>query len=391
MLARATTRAARRALATSEASGKHVPWGASGSGTYTKSTKGCFDVIARAAPLVRAATERALAARAAAGTAHCTPFGIGDFGAADGGTSLPLLADVVAAVRAAEPTAPIVVGYEDQAQNDWQSLFALVGGTLEGGPPTYARAGNVFVSAVGTSFYESCFAPASLDLAVSFTAFHWLRDVPGPIPDALHSACSGDAATVAAYEAAAAEDWDAIVARRAAELKVGGGLVVANFAKDVDGNFLGTTPRRVRASMHDAFSELWREIAGDSAWRATNFPNQYRSLDACEAPFRDGKAGGLVLASAETDVVACPYHAEWVAAPSDDAAARRAAAETFVPTTRTWSNSTFVAGATAAGASDAEARALVDALFDRYVDRVAENPADHAMDYVHSYLRAEKH
>ena len=197
MLARAT-HTARRALATSEASGKHVPWGASGSGTYTKSTKGCFDVIARAAPLVRAATERALAARAAAGTAHCTPFGIGDFGAADGGTSLLLLADVVAAVRAAEPAAPIVVGYEDQAQNDWQSLFALVGGTLEGGPPTYARAGNVFVSAVGTSFYESCFAPASLDLAVSFTAFHWLRDVPGPIPDALHSACSGDAATAAA-------------------------------------------------------------------------------------------------------------------------------------------------------------------------------------------------
>ena len=66
MLARATTRAARRALATSEASGKHVPWGASGSGTYTKSTKGCFDVIARAAPLGHVGQRDCDAARPAA-------------------------------------------------------------------------------------------------------------------------------------------------------------------------------------------------------------------------------------------------------------------------------------------------------------------------------------
>ena len=51
--------AARRHLA--EAGGKHVPWGVAGEGTYTASTKGCFDVIARCGPLVREATERALA------------------------------------------------------------------------------------------------------------------------------------------------------------------------------------------------------------------------------------------------------------------------------------------------------------------------------------------
>lgn len=102
----------RRGLATVEAAGKHVPWGGLGSGTYTAATKGCFDVIARCQPLVQAALSKALTAREAAGTANTTPFSIADFGTADGGTSLPLMRSIVAAVRAAEPNAPIVVHYE---------------------------------------------------------------------------------------------------------------------------------------------------------------------------------------------------------------------------------------------------------------------------------------
>ena len=96
--------AARRHLA--EAGGKHVPWGVAGEGTYTASTKGCFDVIARCGPLVREATERALAARKTRGAAG-EPFHIADFGTADGGTSLPLMRNVVARVRAAEPDTAI--------------------------------------------------------------------------------------------------------------------------------------------------------------------------------------------------------------------------------------------------------------------------------------------
>ena len=83
----------RRHLA-AEAGGKHVPWGVAGEGTYTASTKGCFDVIARCGPLVQEATERALAARKTRGAAG-EPFHIADFGTADGGTSLPLMRNVV--------------------------------------------------------------------------------------------------------------------------------------------------------------------------------------------------------------------------------------------------------------------------------------------------------
>ena len=61
-----------------------------------------------------------------------------------------------------------------------------------------------------------------------------------------------------------------------------------------------------------------------------------------------------------------------------------------MPTTRTWSNSTFVSGATQAGRSPGEAAAMADDMLAKYVDLVAEDPAQHAMDYVHSYAHAEK-
>ena len=61
----------------------------------------------------------------------------------------------------------------------------------------------------------------------------------------------------------------------------------------------------------------------------------------------------------------------------------------FVPTTRTWSNSTFVAGL-GEGRSPAEKDALVQQMFELYEKRVAQDPANHAMDYVHSYLRMVK-
>ena len=379
-----------RQLAT-EASGKHVPWGSLGSGTYTAATKGCFDVIGRCEPLVQEAAVRALAARKASGEANRAPFAISDFGTADGGTSLPLMRALVTAVRAAEPDAPIVVHYEDQSQNDWQSLFKLVDGSMADGPATYmdGSVGNIYVLASGASFYQQCFAPSSIDLGFCATAMHWLTSTPCEIPDALHSACTRDAPTAAAFAAQAATDWEAILLRRAAELKPGGQMVIANFAVDEQGQFLGTSGR-VGASMHGCFAELWREVAGEAAFAATNFPNEYRSLEACAAPFAAGgaaTAARLSLVSAESALVECPYQNEWRAGEVSDAAEQ---ARRFVPTTRTWSNSTFVAGAIAAGASASDAAALADEMFKRYEARVAANPADHAMDYVHSYLHIAK-
>ena len=386
-----------RALSTAlapEQGGKHVPFGEAGTGAYTSLTKGCFDVIDRCKAIAEVAVDRALASRRAQGTSGSTPFTIADFGTADGGTSLPLMRSLVAQVRAAEPAAPIVVAYEDQAQNDWVSLFHLTQGSLpaEVQPPTYldGSVDNVYVLASGTSFYNMCLPPGSVDLAFSATAMHWLTKLPCAIPDALHQACSSDATALAAFAEQAATDWRAIMLMRAAELKPGGQMVVANFAKDAEGNFLGHTPGRVKQSMHHTFSELWLQVAGEAVHAATTFPNQYRSLEECAAPFAPtggaAHAAGLRLLSAETAVVECPFHGEWLADGGDAAAA----AARFVPTTRTWSNSTFVSGAEACGKSPAEAAAMADDMFSRYEARVAAAPADHAMDYTLSYLHIIK-
>jgi indole-3-acetate O-methyltransferase len=391
----AAVRRATRPLATFvEASGKHVPWGGLGSGTYTAATKGCFDVIARTQPLVQKALGLALEARRAAGTANVTPFAIADFGTADGGTSIPLMRSVVQAVRAAEPDAPIVVNYEDQAANDWQSLFKLVHGDMPNGPQTYmdGSVDNVYVLATGASFYEACFAPGSVDFSFCATAMHWLTAVPCQIPDAIHSACSTHPATLASFATQAAKDWEHILLRRAAELKSGGQFVVANFAIDEEGQFLGrSVDGRVKQSMHHNFSELWQQVAGDEVHANTNFCNEYRSLEACTAPFRDGGSAvsksGLQMVSAETDLVQCPFHNEWVGGLVTDP---KVQAANFVPTTRTWSNSTFAAGAMASGKSAAEAAAMTDELFSKYEAKVALAPEEHAMDYVHSYVHAAK-
>ena len=107
--------------------------------------------------------------------------------------------------------------------------------------------------------------------------------------------------------------------------------MVANFAVDDDGQYLGTS-HRVNHAMHPTFSELWREVAGDAVHAATNFPNEYRPLSACVAPFESGgraTAAGLVLQSAECDLVECPFLNEWRAGVVTDAAEQ---ARRFVPT-----------------------------------------------------------
>ena len=163
------------------------PFGEDGSGYYSEATKGCYDVIANAKELVTHAVDRTLAARAAAGT-QGSLFTVADFGTADAGTSMvstcscvvwqglsdrsprsrtpppvsaavmtdrvapypqPLMVSVVQQVRAAEgASTPIMVAYEDQTNNDWNSVFKRVHGVLPGADQSYlddASDTNVFM------------------------------------------------------------------------------------------------------------------------------------------------------------------------------------------------------------------------------------------------------
>lgn len=91
--------------------GVHVPVGKDGEGLYTASTKGCFDVIDTATPLVLQEINKQ----------PIRPFGspafhIADYGTADAGTSLGLMTNMVQEVRkrVGDDKKEIVLHYEDQ-------------------------------------------------------------------------------------------------------------------------------------------------------------------------------------------------------------------------------------------------------------------------------------
>jgi len=378
----------------SEATLKHTPFGEQGSGFYTDATRGCFDVLARLEKPVLDAVDAALSQRTAVGD-FTTPFRLADYGTADAGTSMPLVRSCIAKVRATRgfEDTPVEVLYEDQPGNDWVSVFNRTQGTVSTpNVPDSVRGlsdlNNVVVLASGVSFYQPCFSAGSVDVAFCATAFHWLRSTPCTIPDALHSAASEDPTAVKAYMAQADTDWRQILEARGRELKPGGRIIIANFAKDVEGQFLGKTHRT--QSMHHNFADIWSGLVTPEEFAATNFPNQYRSLEECTSPFGvqgTGLFAGLKILEAETDVVKCPYLDSYLAGSSKRTPLEQALY--FHNTTRTWSNSTFLAGL-GAHRTNEEKNALVDALFEGYVQRIAANPDKHGMDYVHSHLTLEK-
>lgn len=90
-------------------SGAHVPVGRDGEGQYSASTKGCFDVIHTATPLILREIELQTLRSNGSDAYH-----IADYGTADAGTSLGLMTKMVDAVRKKQKDKEVVLHYEDQ-------------------------------------------------------------------------------------------------------------------------------------------------------------------------------------------------------------------------------------------------------------------------------------
>ncbi len=349
-----------------------------GAGYYSANTVGAKAVIDAAAALVLDALGRM-------DLAGDGPFAIADYGAADGGTSLGMMRQAVAAVRAAAPGRPVTVTYTDLPHNDFSALFQLV----QGGDDPLGRQPDVHVFASGTSFYRQIFPAGTVALGFSATAMHWLSRLPTVIADHVHAvgAAPGERAL---FRAAALADWEAILLNRARELAPGGRLVLANFCQDAEGRYLGNTGG---VNMHDRFAHHWRALRDlgaitDAEFRRATFPQFYKTLEEFTAPFADPESpvrrAGLVLESAFTQVTGCPYAAEFRTTGDAEAFARR-----YLPTLRSWSESTFL-GALDPTRPTAERRALVDRFYAAYEAEVAAAPAGHAMDYVHCFMVVAK-
>ena len=352
-------------------------------GDYSAHTQGAKDVIDNA---------RDLACEAIAGMdveGSGAPFQIADYGAADGGTSIDLHRATISALRARAPSRAVCVTYTDLPRNDYSALFATANGGRPGVTSYRDEHDDIFVYATATSFFEPIFPPGSIDFGFSATAMHWLSALPCLVSDHIHMA-GAHGEELEALRARARDDWRDILLARASELKPGGRLLTVNPALTDDGRHMGNTGG---ANMFDVMNRLWRALAADGTitdaeYRRTTIPQFYRTPAEFHAPLLDPDGpvhrAGLQLAHAETRFTRCPYAARF----AEDGAADRFA-ETYVPNTRTWSETVFV-NALDATRPLAQRQAIVERYFASFADLVRSDPEPHAMDYIHECMVMEK-
>jgi hypothetical protein len=354
-----------------------------GAGYYSANTVGAKAVIDAAADLVLEALE----SMALAGTA---PFAIADYGAADGGTSIDMMRKAIARIRKDAPERQIAITYTDLPHNDFSVLFQLLQGLL----PAYkenplALQPNVFTFGSGMSFYRQIFPDRTVSLGFSATAMHWLSKLPLQIADHPH-AVGANPDEKKELRKAALSDWDTILLHRAREMLPGGKFVFANFCEDENGHYLGHTGG---VNMHDTFAKHWRNLLRDGTiteaeYRRANFVQFYKTKDEFVAPFSDPNSAvskaGLVLEKAFTRTTGCPYAADFKE--KGDAAAF---AKSYVPTLRSWSESTFMGGLDPSRPPQ-ERMAIINRFYDSYEAEVAASPEGHAMDYVHCFMVVAK-
>jgi hypothetical protein len=350
-----------------------------GAGYYSANTVGAKAVIDAAADLVLETLE----SMALQGS---TPFAIADFGAADGGTSIDMMRKAIARIRQAAPNRQITITYTDLPHNDFSVLFQLLQGLL----PTHkenplAHQPNVFTFGSGTTFYRQIFPDATVSLGFSATAMHWLSKLPLQIADHPHAVGSNPQEKDVLRKSALA-DWDTILLHRAREMIPGGKFVFANFCEDEKGHYLGHTGG---VNMHDTFAKHWRNLfkAGvitEAEYKRANFVQFYKTKEEFEAPFKDPNSAvskaGLVLEKAFTRTTGCPYAAEFRAKKDPVAFAK-----SYVPTLRSWSESTFMGGLDPSRPPQ-ERITIINRFYDSYEAEVAASPEGHAMDYVHCFM-----
>mmetsp|Transcript_41952 Transcript_41952/g.47678 ORF Transcript_41952/g.47678 Transcript_41952/m.47678 type:complete len:428 (+) Transcript_41952:57-1340(+) len=380
--------------------GVHVPVGKDGDGFYSASTKGCFDVIDNATPLILEQIQKQIDSDK---NDDAAAYHIADFGTADGGTSLGLLTKMVQAIRSKtkQQNREVVLHYEDQVTNEWQSVFKhslglssvknAYGNTI----PTPYELGNVYVDATGIGFHNQCYPTASIDFGISFTAMHWLSEVPNSFKgkDYMHAARrpKDDTTSLPKEKEIAADDWYNILKSRSKELKVGGKFVCVNFCITEEGYFLGQTD--VGASMWDSFQTAWnllseKKLIDEDERTGVSFPSYYRTTDEFVSTITETDLNDeLTILSVEERITPCPYRELYTKQKSSMSA--REYAESFVPTTRTWSDSTF-RNALRSDRTEDDKDLIINQFWENYISLVEQNPAEHGMDYAHTYLVLEK-
>ncbi len=352
----------------------------SAGGLYSLATIGAKHVIDRAIPMV-------LDALADVSLTAGEHWSFSDMGCADGGTSLDLWRSVINHIRESTDR-DIQIVYADQARNDFNALVQILHGLTQF--DSYLPDSiNTSVLESGSSFYTPIVPSNTLHLGFSATAMHWLSRKPGNISNHIHMVgAEGD--ELATFARQARTDWETILLHRARELQTGGKLVLVNFCRDEKGQYLGNTGG---VNMFDNFNRIWQEIVASGGitqaeYQAMTLPQYYNSVEELRAPFEDPQSrvykAGLRLLEIDTAVVPCPFAERF----KQHGEASKFAQD-YIPTIRSWNESTFLGGLSAER-STGERHEIIESCYSEYQRQVTDNPQGHGMDYVHAYMTIEK-
>lgn len=160
------------------------------------------------------------------------PIVIADYGSSQGKNSLAPMRVAIGTLRQRLGRhRSILVYHIDQPANDFNTLFEV----LDADADRYTfDEPNIFPCAIGRSFYGQVLPQASVHLGWCSYAAVWLSRIPCRVPGHfIPIQCNGPERD--AFEHQAAQDWQALLALRARELRPGGRLVIVLPAFNDDG------------------------------------------------------------------------------------------------------------------------------------------------------------
>ena len=166
--------------------------------------------------------------------------------------------------------------------------------------------------------------------------------------------------------------------------------MLVNFCIDEQGRYLGNTGE---VNMFDTFNDIWQQFVDEGAitdeeYRRMTLPQYYNTVPEFSAPFLDATdevyQAGLRLVDIETRITPCPYAADF-----RRHGERQRFADAYIPTIRTWNESTYL-GAVSPTRPLEERKAIIESFYDTYKQRVLAEPDRHHMDYVHAFMTIEK-
>ncbi|XP_046333010.2 gibberellic acid methyltransferase 1-like [Haliotis rufescens] len=334
----------------------YIPFGQSGSGSYG-STLGKLHA-GYTEPIQSKVFKLALSIPCQSGSV----FNIGDYGTADGGTSMVFLGQLITLLKQQHgPDAQFQVIYEDQGENDFKSLFKRLAGIIPDPPSYLIEMDNVYALACGTDFYKQCVPSHSMHFIMCMMSVQCLSKLPTVYKDSVYICHESPEDEKEALRKQAQLDWERFLLMRSREMKEGGVLFVGAPAEYVHQK---TGQKRFcNDTLVTLMTDVWKSftISGKITTQEfidTNISCCVRNLDQMREPFVTEKSqvveSGLRLLSSELIFNKNIFYSSWKQKKNDEGIDDRDGfARAMVSAHRNWSNHSFMDGL-------AESRSLED-------------------------------